>query len=392
MQERNHIIVLLLLAMSCMTIPIYLEQTLDPLDSELKRFDILQTIKIVTALVLASLFPLIRKVNDIYSISKELVVAMGMLLISAVGSKLVIAHGSPTVKTYLSTVNMAYVTSDLIFLITVVEPMWRLRFDPQSAAKREYADKVLLSRRGVRRDNTVRGNTNRNKCLDRGCIIWLRSKYLQDIGPEIITRRTSSSTVRDSTTSNAFNTREEIDEQKLCEENITSTSSPFQNTSPLSISPDEGWSFERLASTPMLASAFEEFARKALCHESVLFLVEVSRYRTGDFSSASESIGREADEFDGFCFISKAYIATGSPEEVNISFYDKMKILDQLHLGRESFFSLDAYNRRLFFCPAYRTVREMLEANLLQRFLLSKVFQDVNAQRENITTMMSSPV
>ncbi len=39
----------------------------------------------------------------------------------------------------------------------------------------------------------------------------------------------------------------------------------------------EVWNFERLARTPLLAAAFEEFSRKALCHESVLFLREVSR-------------------------------------------------------------------------------------------------------------------
>lgn len=40
---------------------------------------------------------------------------------------------------------------------------------------------------------------------------------------------------------------------------------------------EDVWDFERLASTPLLAAAFEEFSRKALCHESVLFLSEVSR-------------------------------------------------------------------------------------------------------------------
>lgn len=37
------------------------------------------------------------------------------------------------------------------------------------------------------------------------------------------------------------------------------------------------WDFERLATTPLLAAAFEEYSRRALCHESVLFLSEVSR-------------------------------------------------------------------------------------------------------------------
>lgn len=39
----------------------------------------------------------------------------------------------------------------------------------------------------------------------------------------------------------------------------------------------EMWSYDFVASTPEMASSFEEFARKALCQESVLFLQEVSR-------------------------------------------------------------------------------------------------------------------
>lgn len=39
----------------------------------------------------------------------------------------------------------------------------------------------------------------------------------------------------------------------------------------------EAWDFERLARTPPLAAAFRDFCRKALCHESVLFLSEVTR-------------------------------------------------------------------------------------------------------------------
>ncbi|CAM9719986.1 unnamed protein product [Choristocarpus tenellus] len=35
--------------------------------------------------------------------------------------------------------------------------------------------------------------------------------------------------------------------------------------------------FEQLISTPYMTEAFEEFARKALCQESMLFMNEVSR-------------------------------------------------------------------------------------------------------------------
>lgn len=37
------------------------------------------------------------------------------------------------------------------------------------------------------------------------------------------------------------------------------------------------WTYERVAAVPEFAAAFEEFARKALCQESVLFLQEVTR-------------------------------------------------------------------------------------------------------------------
>lgn len=41
---------------------------------------------------------------------------------------------------------------------------------------------------------------------------------------------------------------------------------------------DDIWTWEKLAEVPQLTEAFEDFARKALCQESVVFLREVARY------------------------------------------------------------------------------------------------------------------
>lgn len=40
---------------------------------------------------------------------------------------------------------------------------------------------------------------------------------------------------------------------------------------------DGVWTYEHVAAVPEVAAEFEEFARRALCQESVLFLQEVSR-------------------------------------------------------------------------------------------------------------------
>ncbi|CAM9273182.1 unnamed protein product [Choristocarpus tenellus] len=153
----------------------------------------------------------------------------------------------------------------------------------------------------------------------------------------------------------------------------------------------EIWNFERLASTPMLASAFEEFARRALCQESVQFLVDVFRYQEGDFACASADLGRSGEQYEGFNFIVKTYIANGALGEVNISSEDKKAILDIYQAGQPYFSYMADEERRLVFGQAYREVRLLLEANLLQRFLQSEEFVHVRAQRATVTTLMDSP-
>ena len=47
--------------------------------------------------------------------------------------------------------------------------------------------------------------------------------------------------------------------------------------------------------------------------------------------------------------------------------------------------------QRLVFGQAYAEVKNMLEANLLNRFLRTDEFESVRTQRENVTIMMGSP-
>ncbi|CAN0056130.1 unnamed protein product, partial [Laminaria digitata] len=152
---------------------------------------------------------------------------------------------------------------------------------------------------------------------------------------------------------------------------------------------EDVWDFERLARTPLLAAAFEDFSRKALCHESVLFLSEVSRYQNDDYSEPSGGPG--PTQFDAFCRITDTFVKAGSREEVNLSDADKKRIINWSHKGVAWFDKEDEEERRLVFGQAYAEVKDMLEANLLRRFLQTDQFKSVRAQRENITIMMTSP-
>ncbi|CBJ31486.1 hypothetical protein Esi_0260_0005 [Ectocarpus siliculosus] len=128
----------------------------------------------------------------------------------------------------------------------------------------------------------------------------------------------------------------------------------------------EVWDFERIASTPLLAAAFEDYSKRALCHESVLFLSEVSRYQNNNYPmpTRASSASSPRIQFGSFCYITDTFIKAGSPEEVNI---------------------------RMIFSRAHRDVKNMLEANLVLRFLNTDRFKNVRVQRENMKAMMGSP-
>ncbi|CAM9348392.1 unnamed protein product [Ectocarpus fasciculatus] len=154
----------------------------------------------------------------------------------------------------------------------------------------------------------------------------------------------------------------------------------------------EVWDFERLARTPLLAVAFEDYSKRALCHESVLFLSEVSRYQHEDYAAPTNDPTRPSpSQFGTFCYITNTFVKAGSPEEVNISGMDKKRILELYHKGEESFEDINEEERRMVFGPAYLEVKSMLEANLLRRFLNTDRFKSVRMQRENVQAMMDSP-
>ncbi|CAM9874362.1 unnamed protein product [Ectocarpus fasciculatus] len=157
----------------------------------------------------------------------------------------------------------------------------------------------------------------------------------------------------------------------------------------------EAWDFERLARKPLVAAAFEAYTRKALCHEWVLFLREVSRYQSGDFSEPAGLAG--PSQFQAFCRINDVFIRPGSREEVSISGMERKRLMEFAHKGEASFEAGTDEERRLILARAYREVKTMLEDSLLRRFLQTDRFKSVRAQRrmgmqrENFSTMAASP-
>ncbi|CAM9607034.1 unnamed protein product [Ectocarpus sp. 4 AP-2014] len=157
----------------------------------------------------------------------------------------------------------------------------------------------------------------------------------------------------------------------------------------------EAWDFERLSRKPLVAAAFEAYTRKALCHEWVLFLREVSRYQSGDFSEPAGLSG--PSQYQAFCRINDVFIRPGSREEVSISGMERKRLMELVHKGQALFEAGTEEERRLIFARAYLEVKAMLEDNLLRRFLQTDRFKSVRAQRrmmmqrESFSTMAASP-
>ncbi|CBJ31489.1 hypothetical protein Esi_0260_0013 [Ectocarpus siliculosus] len=290
--ERNYMVVLLVSSVGMLAIPIYHEHTLGVWDAISKQTTILKIEARVLAVALACIYPFIRNVDDLFSISTELIIVTAT-----------------------------------IGLITTT--------------RRNYANRVLPDHTephsigGNRLDAVRRGQTERGD--DRGRDGGRRSRsHKQDI---------------------------------------------------------DLWDFERIVRTPLLAVAFEDYSKRALCHESFLFLSEVSRYQNGDYATTKRASSGSSfpTQFGTFCYITDTFIKAGSHEEVNISDKERKLILALYHKGEELFEDVNVEERRMIFRRAYLAVKRMLEANLLLRFLNTDRFKSLEMQKENTQVMVDSP-
>ncbi|CBJ31487.1 hypothetical protein Esi_0260_0006 [Ectocarpus siliculosus] len=338
--ERNYMVVLLVASVGMLAIPIYHEHTLGVWDAISKQTTILKIEARVLAVALACIYPFIRNVDDLFSISTELIIVTATIGLITIVQEIDGLWGGCYERRWLAN-NLSVLFMIVLFGVSIVAPLRRLASDPFAATRRNYANRVLPDHTephsigGNRLDAVRRGQSERGD--DRGRDGGRRSRsHKQDI---------------------------------------------------------DLWDFERIVRTPLLAVAFEDYSKRALCHESFLFLSEVSRYQNGDYATTIRASSGSSfpTQFGTFCYITDTFIKAGSPEEVNISDKERKLILALYHKGEELFEDVNDAERRMIFRRAYLAVKRMLEANLLLRFLNTDRFKSLEMQKENTQVMVDSP-
>ncbi|CAB1121470.1 unnamed protein product [Ectocarpus sp. CCAP 1310/34] len=442
--ERNYLAVLLLASIGILAIPIYQEYTLEVWDAIPKQTSILKTQARVLAVMLVCIYPFIRNVDDLFNISKELItVTVTIAVVTCEAHSFV--HRSTHVESCLqqhvppTTKRFPYPMSPSnLSTRSVVAPLRRLALDPLAATKRNYADRVLLSRTESHSTRSASGISperagGSSRIVDDsedevafedeelGGVPGFDTTAAAGVGGGSTGKVATSAVVGSGviTTSSAdANGAVAPCPWKGRELTIAngSTSVPKGSSSTgkrrdavqrgqrgrgggrgrgsgggrgrSDREEMEVWDFERLGRTPLLAAAFEDYSKRALCHESVLFLSEVSRYQNDDYATPTNAAaGTCPTQFGTFCFITDTFIKAGAPEEVNI----RKLILELYQKGEESFEEVNEEERRMVFKRSYLAVKSMLEANLLRRFLNTDQFKSVRKQRENVQAMMDSP-
>ncbi|CAM9552057.1 unnamed protein product [Scytosiphon promiscuus] len=272
------------------------------------------------ALVLA-LYPLVWKTEDIFNIALELRVAITAALLVTVAGRLGENHLSLEAARWVNTGVMGFLVANIMFFISLGLPMRQLVLHPLESRDPEIS-RVFEKRKHVAA--AVGGGSS-------------ASARSEDDG------ETASEVARS--------------EMRL-------------------------WTYEKVAAMPGVSAAFEDFTRKALCQESLLFLKDVTDFqgKSHDWGGAATGLG--IDEGEGnddrrltFNEIVTRYIIDGAPDEVNISSGDKSNIVRVYEAGRSGFYSLSPRERRFIFARAYVEVRFVLESNLMNRFITTDRFK-----------------
>ncbi|CAM9457898.1 unnamed protein product [Ectocarpus sp. 13 AM-2016] len=440
--ERNYLAVLLLASVGILAIPIYHEYTLEVWDAIPKQTSILKTQARVLALMLVCIYPFIRNVDDLFNISTELITVTVTIAVVTTVQEVVDEWGGDFEQRWLTS-NLSIVFVAVLFCISIVAPLRRLALDPLAATKRNYADRVLLSRTESHSTRSASGISPERAGGS--------SRIVDDSDDEVAFEDEELGGIPDMDTTAAAageggGSTGKVATSAVVASGVVATSSAdangavapctwkgrevtFANGS-TSVSKGsnstgnrrdavqrgqrgrnggrgrgsggsrgrsdreemEVWDFERLGRTPLLAAAFEDYSKRALCHESVLFLSEVSRYQSDDYATPTNAAAvTYPTQFGTFCYITDTFIKAGAPEEVNISDKDRKLILELYQKGEESFEEVNEEERRMVFKRSYLEVKRMLEANLLRRFLNTDQFKSVRKQRENVQAMMDSP-
>ncbi|CAM9817612.1 unnamed protein product [Ectocarpus sp. 6 AP-2014] len=271
------------------------------------------------------LLPVVWLVDDIFRISWELCIAAMFGVMDIVVVRLTETNFlSGGVKGFVNSHNIGLFWTVVLFGLSVVDPVRRVMFNP-------IARPIVVCREQMR---APKRNGSRNTGMVRA-----------NSGSE------TELSVRSNTSSQ--------DESRLsdCDETASTVRTK--------------WSYDTMATVPEVAEAFRGFAHRALCQESIMFLEEVTKYESGDYSIAKPI----ASQFAAFNTIVKRFVADGALDEINIGGTDKERILKIFQSGSTAFFEMNDAGRRLVLNKAYIEIRDMLETNLLYRFLHTEAFR-----------------
>ncbi|CAM9554972.1 unnamed protein product [Scytosiphon promiscuus] len=425
--ERNYMAPLIALGLAYLGVAIYDEYTLQVWEIIPKQAGVLAATSLAFTVCLACIYPFIRKVDDLFNISTELIVVTALLLVLSIGIELVYKMGGDEVVRWAGK-NLNFVITAFVFGISVVDPLRRLAVDPLAGTKWHGADRVWLARRESR--STARTTSlciSEDDDDEDALPMGIEGDVEEEDGRCLEEGfRSSGSWGGSARAPTPAEVAARVAAQLAANSSFVGQSESFSQPESFSPSPEPGapgagnwvyqgvnfssqqrgcgagwrrrrgdaggleaWDFERLSRSPPLASAFRDFCRKALCQESVLFLSEVSRYQSGDYSELSG--GGEPSQYAAFCHITDMFIRSGSREEIKICGAARKRLLDWTHKGQASFSSEPYEVRRLVFDEAYLEVKIMLEDNLLRRFLQTEEFKSVRAQRNRVTSVLATP-
>eukprot|EP00752_Nemacystus_decipiens_P007141 g6394.t1 len=275
------------------------------------------------------LLPVVWFVDDIFRISWELSVIIMLGIIDIVVIRLSETNVlTPGVKQVINSSNIGLLWTAALFGFSVVDPMRRLWMNPM-------ARPIVVSRKSY------------TKVLTR------RLSSLKT-GPRV----TSEQSLRSSFSS--------VEGDRMSDSEVDPRAGSTLRTE---------WSYDKMATVPAVAEAFRAFAWRALCQESVMFLEEVAKYESGDYSIASPLVS----QFAAFNQIIKRFVADGAVDEINIGSLDRDRLMFIFKDGSSAFFGQSEEERRLIFKTAFLEIRSMLETNLLHRFLHTEGFRTIMA-------------
>eukprot|EP00903_Cladosiphon_okamuranus_P005900 g5834.t1 len=257
------------------------------------------------------LLPIVWFIDDLFHISREIMVIIVLGLIQSVMKKLYIDGAlSTNITSVINPPNMQLLATSVLFGLSVVDPVRRLKFSPMAKSSSVMARAAAKSSVAKARKSRGQSSSGRPRRGSRGSAD--SGGYSQHM-----------------------------------------------------------WNYDKIAMNPPLAEAFKAFANRALCQESVWFLEEVSRFQNEDFTIASPLGGGKVEAFEA---ITKRFIADGAPDEVNLSYKDKRKILNMYNKGFDSFESNDDELIGVF-DRAYSEIRFMIESNILHKFTQTEEFR-----------------